>query len=253
MSRISNAFKKEKAFIGFVVAGDPDLKVTVENVLALEDGGADLVEIGIPFSDPVADGPVIQDADQRALNQNVNTEYVFELVRLIREQSDIPLVFLTYANLVFKSGYETFCKKCVDLEVSGMIIPDLPYEEQDDLLVVMEQNDLDLIQLITPTSKERIPKLAKRARGFIYVVSSMGITGTRNEFKEDISQLTNEIKKYTTVPIAIGFGIHTPIQAVEMSHLADGIIVGSEIVRIAHEDSPQRLMTYIQEMKDAIS
>ncbi|WP_413627491.1 tryptophan synthase subunit alpha [Fructilactobacillus vespulae] len=255
MSKISDIFQNQKAFIGFVVAGDPSIEATVTNILALEKGGADLIEIGIPFSDPVADGPVIAAADKRALDRNVNTEDVFKIVQAVRKQSDVPLVFLTYANLVFKTGYDEFCKRCAELSVGGMIVPDLPYEEQAELIPSIEKYQLDLIQLITPTSKQRIEKIANRASGFIYLVSSMGVTGTRDEFKADLQRLVSQIKQFTDVPVAIGFGVHTPEQAHEFSQIADGIIVGSAIVDIIskYKNSANELSSYANDMKAAIN
>ncbi|WP_429971090.1 tryptophan synthase subunit alpha [Fructilactobacillus sp. Tb1] len=255
MSKLSEIFANQKAFIGFVVAGDPSIEATVDNILALAAGGTDLIEIGIPFSDPVADGPVIAAADKRALDRHVNTDDVFEIVKRVREKSDVPMVFLTYANLVFKTGYDEFCRRCAELNVSGMIIPAMPFEEQTELLPSIEKYDLDLIQLVTPTSRERIEKIAKRATGFIYVVSSMGITGTRDEFKTNLQSLTDKIRSYTKTPIAIGFGIHTPEQAKAMSELADGVIVGSQIVDLIDkngEEAPAKLTEYAQVMKKAI-
>lgn len=255
MSKLSEIFANQKAFIGFVVAGDPSIEATVANILALAKGGTDLIEIGIPFSDPVADGSVIAAADKRALDRKVNTDDVFEIIRRVREKSAVPLVFLTYANLVFKTGYDEFCRRCAALNVSGIIVPDLPFEEQNELLPSIEKYQLDLIQLITPTSQERIEKIAKRATGFIYVVSSTGITGTRDEFKTNLKALTDNIKSYTDTPIAIGFGIHTPEQAREMSEIADGAIVGSQIVDLIDkngEQAPTKLTEYARAMKDAL-
>ncbi|USS90831.1 tryptophan synthase subunit alpha [Fructilactobacillus carniphilus] len=255
MSKVKQIFANHKAFVGFVVAGDPSLDATVDNILALAAGGADLIEIGIPFSDPVADGPVIAAADKRALDRQVTTDDVFAVIRRVREQSNVPLVFLTYANLVYQVGYQEFCRRCAELNVAGMIIPDLPYEEQDELLAATQEFDLDLIQLVAPTSKSRIKKIAQRATGFIYVVSSMGTTGTRDNFQTDLRAVTDEIRQYTDTPVAIGFGIHTPEQAHAMSQVADGVIVGSQIVELiekAGDQAPEQLTAYVREMKRAI-
>ncbi|USS85584.1 tryptophan synthase subunit alpha [Fructilactobacillus myrtifloralis] len=256
MSKLTAALTAKKALIGFVVAGDPSCEATVENILALAQGGADVIEIGIPFSDPVADGPVIAAADQRALDRNVTTDDVFDVVSQVREQSDVPLVFLTYVNPVFQVGYREFCRRCTALGVDGLIIPDLPYEEQDDLRSAMQDLDLDLIQLVTPNSKARIPKIAQRAQGFVYVVSATGVTGMRNDFEANLAGVIAELRQYTKLPIEIGFGIHTPEQAHEMSQLADGVIVGSQIVDLIHRagaQAPAQLIDYAQEMKRAIT
>ena len=242
--KIADAFKDGKAFIGFLTAGDPTIEKTVEYVLAMEEAGCDLVEIGIPFSDPVAEGPVIQEANIRALSNNTNTDDVFEAIRQIREKSDVPLVFLTYINPVFHYGYEKFFARCKELDVCGIISPDLPYDEKDEILEVTRKYGIDIISLIAPTSKERIQMIASEASGFIYVVSSLGVTGMRS------------IKEVTDVPAAVGFGINTPEQAENIAKVADGVIVGSAIVNIIAdhgENAKEPLVKYIKSMKDAIS
>ncbi|USS88519.1 tryptophan synthase subunit alpha [Fructilactobacillus hinvesii] len=256
MSKLEQVFVDQQAFVGFVVAGDPSLDATVDNILALAAGGADLVEVGIPFSDPVADGPVIAAADKRALDRQVTTDDVFNVIRRVREQSDVPLVFLTYVNLVYQVGYREFCRRCAELNVAGMIIPDLPYEEQAELLAATQEFNLDLVQLIAPTSQARIKKIAERATGFIYLVSSMGTTGTRDEFQTDLQAVITEIRRYTYTPVAIGFGIHTPEQAHAMIQVADGVIVGSQIVDLiakAGTQAPEQLTAYVREMKQAVA
>ena len=242
--KIADAFKDGKAFIGFLTAGDPTIEKTVEYVLAMEEAGCDLVEIGIPFSDPVAEGPVIQEANIRALSNNTNTDDVFEAIRQIREKSDVPLVFLTYINPVFYYGYDKFFKRCQELNVCGIISPDLPYD------------GIDIISLIAPTSKERIQMIAREASGFIYVVSSLGVTGMRSEIRTDLKSILEDIKEVTDVPAAVGFGINTPEQAENIAKVADGVIVGSAIVNIIAEhgeNAKEPLVKYVQSMKDAIS
>ena len=229
---IKDAFSNGKAFIGFLTAGDPTIEKTVEYVLAMADAGCDLVEIGIPFSDPVAEGPVIQEANLRALANNTNTDDVFEAIRRIREKSDVPLVFLTYINPVFHYGYKKFFKRCSELDVNGIISPDLPYDEKDEILDVALRNGVDVISLIAPTSKERIQMIAEDASGFIYVVSSLGVTGMRSEIRTDLKTILDDIKEVTDVPAAVGFGIGTPEQAENIAKIADGVIVGSAIVKI---------------------
>lgn len=258
MNNLTQVFKKRKAFISFVVAGDPNFNVTVAHVVALANAGSDIVELGIPFSDPVADGPEIQAADLRAFKDHTTTERVFEMVTAIREQTQVPLVFLTYINIVFKYGYEAFTKRCAELGVSGLVIPDLPLEEQDELRPFADRFGINLIPLIAPTSPvERIQKIAKKATGFIYVVSSMGVTGVRNDIQTDLKALIENIHQVTDVPTAIGFGIHTPQQAATMAELADGVIVGSAIVhQIAAGNTRQHtdlaLTEYVKQVRTAI-
>ena len=254
--KIGDAFSSGKAFIGFLTAGDPTIEKTVEYVLAMEEAGCDLVEIGIPFSDPVAEGPVIQEANLRALSNNTNTDDVFEAIRQIREKSDVPLVFLTYINPVFYYGYDKFFRRCQELNVCGIISPDLPYDEKDEILEVTKKYGIDIISLIAPTSKERIQMIAREASGFIYVVSSLGVTGMRSEIRTDLKSIINDIKEVTDVPAAVGFGINTPEQAENISKVADGIIVGSAIVNIIAEhgeNASEPLRNYVKSMKDAIS
>ena len=254
MSKITQAFKDNKAFIGFLTAGDPSKEKTIEYILAMEEAGADIIEIGIPFSDPIAEGPVIQNANTRALSYGINTDDIFDLVADVRTESDIPLVFLTYINPVFYYGYEKFFKKCKELGVDGIVIPDLPYEEKGEISGIAEEYGVDIISLIAPTSKDRIKMIAKDATGFIYLVSSMGVTGVRSEIKTNLEDIIDEIRKVTDVPIAVGFGINTPEQSENISKIADGVIVGSAIVKIIEEhgdNSTQHIKDYVSEMKNA--
>jgi tryptophan synthase alpha chain len=258
MSKIQQALSNQKSFIAFVTANDPDLETTVQNVLALAEGGADLVEIGIPFSDPVADGPVIQKADVRALKDpNLPVNSIFEAVQKIRQQSDVPLAFLVYCNMVFQYGYDAFTAACAKYGVDGLIIPDLPYEEQGELTPYTKKHGIDLIPLVTSQSGDRIPRLVKGMTGFVYLVSSNGVTGQRSEedFSQNLDQLVNSVRRATDLPIEIGFGIHSPKQANEMAALADGAIVGSACVAICEQygrQAPAHLKDYAQEMVTAI-
>ena len=254
MSRIANAFKDECAFIGFLTAGDPTIEKTVEYILAMVESGCDLVEIGIPFSDPMAEGVVIQEANVRALKHNTTTDDVFEIVKEVRKHTDVPLVFLTYINPVFFYGYEEFFKKCGELGVDGIISPDLPYEEKGEIADIAAKNDVDVISLIAPTSKERIQMIAGDATGFIYVVSSLGVTGMRSEIKTDLGAIISDIRDVTDLPLAVGFGINTPEQASNISKIADGVIVGSAIVKIIEEhgeNATEALKDYVSSMKSA--
>lgn len=256
MSNIKKAFENKKAFIGFVTAGDPDLQVSEQIMLNMAKGGCDLIEIGMPFSDPIAEGPVIQEANLRSLSQGTTTDKVFDLTKKVSAQTDVPLVYMTYLNVLFKYGYDRFLQKAKDAGISGVIIPDLPYEEKDEVQSVAEHYGIDVISLIAPTSEDRIKMIAKDARGFVYTVSSLGVTGTREEIKTDLESITKAIREVTDTPVAIGFGINTPEQAKKYSHIADGIIVGSAIVKIVAEygqNAPIKVYEYVNSMKDAIS
>ena len=232
MNKIRDAFSGGKAFIPFITCGDPDLETTKELIKALEEGGADIIELGIPFSDPTAEGPVIQEANMRALKGGVTTDRIFEMVSEIRGEVSVPLVFMTYANVVFSYGTERFIKKAKEAGICGLILPDVPYEEKEEFASVCEKYDIDFISLIAPTSHDRIRMIAKEARGFVYCVSSLGVTGERSKITTDIGAMTRLVKESADIPCAIGFGISTPGQAREMAQYADGVIIGSAIVRL---------------------
>lgn len=232
MSKIQKAFEGKKAFIPFITCGDPDLETTEQLVYAMEKAGAALIELGIPFSDPTAEGPVIQDANIRALSRGVTTDKIFDMVEKIRKNTQIPLVFMTYANVVFSYGAERFIKKAAEIGMDGLILPDVPYEEKEEFDGICKQYGLDLVSLIAPTSHDRIKMIAKDASGFIYCVSSLGVTGTRSAITTDIGAMVNLVKEVTDLPCAVGFGISTPEQAAKMCESADGAIVGSAIVKI---------------------
>lgn len=245
----------QKAFIPFLTAGDPTPRATVEFVLEMERAGADLIEIGIPFSDPMAEGPVISEADLRALSGGMTTDKVFEVVEEIRKKSRIPLVFMTYLNPVFHYGYDRFFARCESLCVSGIIIPDAPYEEHFEISQVAEKYNVDVISMLAPTSEDRIKTIAREAQGFIYLVSSMGVTGIRSEIKTDIQSIVAAARKVTDTPIAVGFGISTPQQAKEMAALSDGAIVGSAIVKLIAQygkEAAPHIYEYVKQMKDGV-
>lgn len=255
MSKIKNAFAKGKAFIPFITCGDPDLETTAAVVRAAVANGADLIELGIPFSDPTAEGPVIQGANIRALAGGVTTDKVFDLVRDLRKDVTVPMVFMTYANVVFSYGSERFISTCQEIGIDGLILPDLPYEEKEEFLPLCHQYDVDLISLIAPTSQNRIAMIAKEAEGFIYVVSSLGVTGTRTEIKTDLASIVEVIRENTDVPCAIGFGISNPEQAAKMASISDGAIVGSAIIKILAKygrDAVPYVGEYVKSMKDAL-
>lgn len=255
MSNTANAFKHGKAFIPFVTAGDPNLEVTKEIILAMEKAGADLIEIGIPFSDPVAEGVVIQAADERALKAGTTTDKIFDMVAEVRKESNIPLAFMTYINPVYVYGVDKFCKKAAELGVDALIIPDVPYEEKNEVAPFCDKYGIDLISFIAPTSHDRIKTIAKEAQGFVYCVSSMGVTGVRQKITTNLGEMTSLVREVTNVPAAIGFGISTPQQAQEMAQYADGVIVGSAIVKICAQYGERcvpYVYDYVKEMKDAV-
>lgn len=256
MSNIGKAFENKKAFIAFITCGDPDLDTTVEVVKEAVKNGADLIELGIPFSDPTAEGPTIQGANLRALTGGVTTDKIFDMVKELRKDVSVPMVFMTYANVVFSYGAERFIKTCSEIGIDGIILPDLPYEEKEEFHPVCQKYGVDLISLIAPTSENRIAQIAKDAEGFIYVVSSLGVTGTRTEIKTDLESIVKAIRENTYVPCAIGFGISKPEQAKKMAGISDGAIVGSAIIKIIEKygkDSPKYVGEYVKSMKDAIA
>lgn len=253
--RIARAFDHGKAFIPFITGGDPSLEVTRQLLIAMEQAGADLIEIGLPFSDPIAEGEVIQEATYRALTAGCTTDKLFDLVKEARKDVKIPMVFLTYLNSVFSYGKEAFLKRCVECGIDGLIVPDLPFEEKGELLDVCKEYGVAIISLIAPTSKERIKAIAKEAEGFIYVVSSLGVTGVRSEITTNVEEMTDMVRQVTDVPCAIGFGISRLEQAAQMAGVSDGAIVGSAIVRIIGEQGENcvpAVAEYVKQMKDAI-
>lgn len=255
MSNIAKAFQNGKAFIPFITCGDPDLETTAAAVRAMAQNGADLIELGIPFSDPTAEGPVIQAANIRALSGGVDTDKIFDFVRDLRKDVTVPMVFMTYANVVFSYGSEKFISICREIGIDGLILPDIPFEEKEEFSEICRRYDVDLISLIAPTSESRIGMIAKDAEGFIYLVSSLGVTGVRSEITTDLGAIVKVIRENTDVPCAIGFGISTPEQAKQMAGLADGAIVGSAIVRLMAQygkDAPEHIGEYVRKMKEAV-
>ena len=255
MNKIPSAFASGKAFIPFLTCGDPDLETTAAAVRAMVKNGADLVELGIPFSDPTAEGPVIQGANLRALKGGVTTDKVFQLVGELRKDVTIPLVFMTYANVVFSYGAERFLANCEDAGIDGLILPDLPFEEKEEFLAPCRANGVDLISMIAPTSEDRVAMIAREAEGFLYLVSSLGVTGERSEISTDLAAIVKTVRENTAIPCAVGFGISTPEQARAMAALSDGAIVGSAIVRLLAEhgrQAPAYVGEYVKTMKDAV-
>ena len=255
MSNIRKAFQDGKAFIPFITCGDPDLETTGKVVRAALANGADLIELGIPFSDPTAEGPVIQAANMRALAGGVTTDQIFSFVAELRRDVSVPLVFMTYANVIYSYGAEKFISTCRDLSVDGLILPDVPFEEKEEFLPLCRKYGVDLISMIAPTSENRIAMIAKEAEGFLYIVSSLGVTGTRSEIKTDLSSIVKVVRENTDVPCAIGFGISTPEQAKKMAAISDGAIVGSAIIKLIAEhgkDAAEYVGAYVGEMKRAL-
>ncbi len=260
MSKIKNAFENGKAFIAFITCGDPDLETTAAAVRAAVENGADLIELGIPFSDPTAEGPVIQGANLRALKGGVTTDQIFDFVRELRGDAtspmvNVPMVFMTYVNVVFSYGAEKFISTCREVGIDGLILPDLPFEEKEEFQPLCTKYGVDLISLIAPTSENRIAMIAREADGFLYIVSSLGVTGTRSEIKTDLSSIMSVVRQNTHIPCAIGFGISTPEQAKKMAELSDGAIVGSAIVKLLEKygkDAPGYIGEYVKSMKDGM-
>lgn len=255
MSRISDAFKNKKAFIPFVTAGDPSIEITEQLVLRMAEAGADLIEIGIPFSDPVAEGPVIQDADYRALAAGTTTDQIFDMVSRVRKVISTPIAFMTYVNPIYTYGTEKFMTNCKSCGVDAIIVPDVPYEERTELKPFCDKYGITFISMIAPTSMERIKMIAAEAEGFIYCVSSMGVTGVRSEISSSVGDMIKTVKEVNDIPCAIGFGISTTDQATKMAEISDGVIVGSAIVKIVAQYGKEcvpYVEAYVRNMKGAI-
>lgn len=256
MNKLEEVFKKEeKVFIPFITAGDPNLDITEQLIYAMEKQGAGIIEIGIPFSDPIAEGPVIQEADNRALSAGCTIDNIFDMLKKVRKNTSVPLVFLTYINPIVVYGMDKFFQKAKEVDVAGMIVPDVPYEEKNLLRATSEKYDIDIISMIAPTSEDRIKMIAKEAKGYVYLVSSLGVTGVRSDITTDIGKMVKKVREVTTTPVAVGFGISTKDQAFNMAHLSDGAIVGSAIVKIIAEYGDkcvEPVSKYVKEMVGAI-
>lgn len=255
MSRISEAFSDGKAFIPFITCGDPSLEITEQIVIEMEKAGANLIELGIPFSDPTAEGPVIQEANVRALAGGVTTDKIFDMVARLRKTVKIPMVFMTYANVLFSYGVERFAARAKEVGMDGVILPDVPYEEKEEFSTVLGRYDLDMISLIAPTSHDRIAMIAKEAEGFVYCVSSLGVTGMRSEIKTDVGEMIKLVKAVNDIPCAVGFGISRPEQAAKMAKVSDGVIVGSAIVKLCAQygtESPKYIAEFVKNIVESI-
>lgn len=256
MNKLQQVFAGSKAFIPFITAGDPALEITEQLVPQMAKAGADLIELGIPFSDPIAEGQVIQDADQRALAGGTTTDKIFDMVRRIRKSCQVPLAFMTYVNPIFSYGTARFMKNCQEVGINALIVPDLPYEEKGELMPFCAKYNVTLISMIAPTSNQRIRMIASEAQGFIYCVSSLGVTGMRQKIGRDAKEMIKVVKEVKNIPCAIGFGISTPEQAVKMIEFADGVIVGSAIVKLVEEHGAgcvPHVAAYVRRMKQAIA
>ena len=254
MTKIADAFANGKAFIPFLTCGDPDLETTEKLIGAIAEAGADLIELGIPFSDPTAEGPVIQAANMRALEAGTTTDKIFDMVRRVRQTVSIPMVFMTYANVIFSYGADRFLKTAAEIGMNGIIVPDVPFEEKQEFEPLCQKYGLDQISMIAPTSHDRIRAIAEQANGFLYCVSSLGVTGTRTAITTDIGAMVKLVKEVKDIPCAVGFGISTPEQAESMCRQADGAIVGSAIVKLIAQygrDSVQPVADYVRTMKTA--
>ena len=255
-NRIAQAFQNGKAFIPFVTGGDPDIETTERLVLAMADAGADIIEIGVPFSDPIAEGEVIQEASQRALDAGCTVDKLFDMVARLRQKGvEIPLLFMGYGNSVYGYGAERFLQRCLDSGVDGLILPDVPFEERGEFADLLEQFGITQISMVAPTSQKRARAIAREAKGFLYCVSSLGVTGVRAQLSNQIGEIIALAKEETDTPCAIGFGISTPAQARDMAKLADGVIVGSAIVKLVAQygrDSVPVVADYVRSIKDAI-
>ena len=255
MSKIKEAFANGKEFIQFITCGDPNLDTTKKIVRSMVESGADLIELGIPFSDPTAEGPVIQGANLRALSGGVTTDKIFDMVKELRQDLTVPMVFMTYANVVFSYDAEKFIRTCSEIGIDGLILPDLPFEEKGEFDDTCKKYGVDLVSLIAPTSENRVAMIAREAEGFIYIVSSLGVTGVRSEINTDIASLVKLVRENTSVPCAVGFGISTPEQAARMAGISDGAIVGSAIIKLIEKygkDAAEPVGEYVKSMKDAL-
>ncbi len=256
MSRIQDAFAAGKVFIPFITCGDPDLETTAAAVRAMARAGAGLIELGIPFSDPTAEGPVIQEANVRALRAGTTTDRIFAMVEDLRREVKLPMVFMTYANVVFSYGMDRFLTRASQVGMDGLILPDVPFEEKEEFAPACREHGMELISLIAPTSEGRIAQIAASAEGFVYCVSSLGVTGVRSEITTDIGAMVALVRRANPhIPCAVGFGISTPEQARTMAGLSDGAIVGSAIVKLMARygrEAVPHVEAYVRSMVEAV-
>ncbi|MCL2004578.1 MAG: tryptophan synthase subunit alpha [Planctomycetaceae bacterium] len=246
----------KKSLIIFITGGDPCIETTEKLIVEMADAGADAIEIGIPFSDPIAEGPVIQAASQRALDNGATTDKLFEMITRVRGKVQIPLLFMTYLNPIYVYGKERFLSACRDAGLNGIIVPDMPFEEKGELAAQCAQFGITLISMVAPTSADRVAMIAKEAEGFLYCVSSLGVTGMRSEIKSGIETIIAQAKRHTDIPCAIGFGISDAVQAKSMAGISDGVIVGSAVVKIIEQygrDCIEPVTQFVKTLKQAVA
>lgn len=254
MNNIKKAFEN-KALIGFLMAGDPDLNTTKEVIISMAKAGCDMVELGVPFSDPIAESSVVQSANLRALKSETYLKGIFDMIQEVRNTTQISIILHTYINPVFNYGYEEFFMKCSEVNVCGIVVPDLPYEEKSEIKEYADKYGVDIISFVVPENIDRVKMIAKEATGFIYFVPSIGSTSSMEGHFKEITSIIDILKENTNIPIALGFGINTTQQAEFFSEIADGIIVGNAIVKIVEKygkDSPSQVFDYVKTMKSAM-
>lgn len=251
---------KEKALVSYITAGDPDLNTTKEIVLQMEQAGVDIIEVGVPFSDPVADGPVIEKAAQRALQKGVSLKKIIEMVKELREHTNIPILLMGYFNPLFRYGLEGFVEDASAAGVDGVIIPDLPYEESAELNVLLSDHGMHLIQLVAPTTTdERLQQICGTARGFIYCVSVTGVTGMRSNNDSNLEEFMSRVERFAKIPTVVGFGISGSQQAKEAGNYCDGVVVGSAFVKLIHdrnsdkEEMLSHVADFAKDLKNALN
>ena len=255
MSKVSQAFENGKAFIAFITGGDSNLETTQKLILEIQRSGADLLIVGIPFSDPIAEGSVIQAADLRALNAGCTTDKLFVAIKNIKEQVNIPLVFMTYANVIYRYGTKKFMERCVECAISGVIVPDCPYEEKDEFAPFCDESGIDLITLIAPAADKRITEIAGAAQGFVYILSSCDMTKIRSDITKDLKKITELVKETSDIPCVVGVENDTYKQIADICKYADGVVVGSSIVKIVEEHGKNCIPyvgEYVRKMKEII-
>lgn len=245
-----------KALITFITSGDGGYACTEEAVLEMEKNGADLIELGVPFSDPIAEGPVIQRASERSLQGGTTLAGIFDMVRRLRQKTDMPLLLMMYLNTIFRFGTDRFFSLCKECGIDGVIVPDIPFEEKDEIQGSADKYNVHNISLVTPASEDRIQMIASEATGFLYCVSSNGVTGVRSEFETNFAPFFEKIHKYAKVPCAVGFGISGPEAAKRMSQYCDGVIVGSAIVRLVEQyggtDAPAQIGAFVKSLREGL-
>lgn len=251
---MSNIISKN-SLIGFIMAGDPDLETTKKSIISMSDAGTDMVELGIPFSDPIAESKVIQSANIRALKAGTHLKNIFSMIEEVRKSTDIPIIIHSYINPVFNFGYDKFFAECEKVKVAGIVVPDLSFEEKTEIKEYADKYGINIISFVVPAPRERIIEISKNATGFIYFVPSISSTAVMGDSSSEIDMVVETIKSVTDVPVALGFGINTVSQAEYFSKKADGVIIGSAIVKLIEKygkNAPEYVYKYVKDMKAAI-